>query len=510
VLLGTPLVALALTWREGLNYHLLFQAAIAAKLDTGYRPEWPVVAGVPLAYNYAAHIWLAASSYLSGIPLENVVAYGAPALLLYCSAAALASLAYFAGLSGWIVGLVVCCVFWYAGQAPIGARLFGIAITWPSVLLIGSLLAFSASLILIMALSEWFSVPDRQRKAGTYVFAFLVMLVVVGSRAPGAIVLLCAASFLIFCEIVFQKRLNFSSLGMLAVLSVAVGFGLVSFLGYGTSFNPSGETKILTSPFLYLANYNFFWLPTLLIAKGVAPVWAGVTQFALLVIVQAGFLTPFLAWRISASRRLCSPLEVLLFGAGLACIAAVFFLESGGGSQFTILHYSTLAFSLLGGIALSEAIGARTRRFFAAVTIASILALVQITELPFHALSGIALRLAPASSPERRLTRLCDSEPNGDSTELVVPAGASVVLPANVGICQRLRFTIKNPRANSYVEEFLRHIAEWETSLKSELTDKVALLDKGPAVLAATLPSPSYVMVSRGAQIALERHDSDR
>jgi hypothetical protein len=31
VLLGTPLVALALTWREGLNYHLLFQAAIAAK-----------------------------------------------------------------------------------------------------------------------------------------------------------------------------------------------------------------------------------------------------------------------------------------------------------------------------------------------------------------------------------------------------------------------------------------------------------------------------------------------
>ncbi len=291
---------------------------------------------------------------------------------------------------------------------------------------------------------------------------------------------------------------------------VAVGFGLVSFLGYGTSLNPSGETKILTSPFLYLANYNFFWLPTLLIAKGVAPVWAGVTQFALLVIVQAGFLTPFLAWRISASRRLCSPLEVLLFGAGLAGIAAVFFLESGGGSQFTFLHYSTLAFSLLGGIALSEAIGARTRRFFAAVTIASILALVQITELPFHALSGIALRLAPASSPERRLTRLCDSEPNGDSTELVVPAGASVVLPANVGICQRLRFTIKNPRANSYVEEFLRHIAEWETSLKSELTDKVALLDKGPAVLAATLPSPSYVMVSRGAQIALERHDSDR
>ena len=91
-LLGTVFVSFALTWNGPLHDHLLIQAAIAVKLDTGYRPEWSLVAGVPLAYNYAAHIWLAASSSLTGIPLENVVVYAAPALLLYCSGAALAAL----------------------------------------------------------------------------------------------------------------------------------------------------------------------------------------------------------------------------------------------------------------------------------------------------------------------------------------------------------------------------------------------------------------------------------
>jgi hypothetical protein len=509
-LAGAPIVSLALTWQGPLNFHLLVQAARAAKLDTGFPAESAFVAGVPHAYNYAAHVWLAASSYLTGIPIENVVVYVAPALLLYCSASALAALGYYAGLRGWIVGLVVCCAFWYAGLTPIGARLFGRAFTWSAVAVIGPLLAFCASLILIMALSDWFSVPGKQRRGSAYAFAFLVMFVLVGSRAPGAIILLCAVSFLILCEIVVQKRLNFSSLAMAAVLAAAIGLGLVVFLGYGTDFNPDSFTRISATPFPYLATYDFFWLPTLLMTNGVAPNWAGALQFACLAIVQAGFLTPFLLWRISASRRAYSALEALLFGAGVAGIAAVFFLENSGGSQFSFLHYSTLAFSLLGGIALSETTAVRTRQFYAAAAIATVLAAVQIMELPFRALSGMTLRLAPISSPERSIARRCADEPNQDFTERV-PAGESVVLPANVDICQRLRFTIRNPHAKNYVEEWLRQFSEWETPLKYELTGKMDYLREGrPAALAAKLPPPSYVMVRRGAEIALERSDSVR
>ena len=509
-LLGTIVVAFALTWKGTLHDHLLIQAAMAVKLDTGYRPEWSFIAGVPLAYNYAAHIWLAASSSLTGIPLENVVVYAAPALLLYCSVAALAALGYYAGLRGWIVALIVCCAFCYAGTTPIGGQLFARAITWSAVVVIGPLLAFSAALVLVMALSDWFSTPVKQREARTYVFAFLVMLVVVGSRAPGAIVVLGGVAFLVACEIAVQKRLNFSSLGMLAVLVVTVGFGLVAFLGYGTSFHPDSFTTISATPFPYLARYEYFWMPALLIANGVAPDWAGALQFAVLAILQAGFLTPFLIWRLFASRRSYSPLEVLLFGAAVAGLAAIFFLESQGGSHFTFLHYSTIAFSLLGGIALSEVVGARTRAFYAAAAIAGVLAIVQIVEIPFRALSGMVLRLAPVSSPERSIARRCPGEPDRDLTNLVAPAGATVVLARNVEFCQRLRFIIRNPRADHYLEEWLRPFAEWETSFKPALTAKVALLDKGPAVLAASLPAPSYVLVHKGAELVLERHDAAR
>jgi hypothetical protein len=507
-LLGASFVSLAPIWVEGLNPHLLYQAAIAAKLDTGFPPEFPFIAGVPLAYNYAAHVWMTASSYLTGIPIENVVAYAAPALLLYCSAAALASLGFCAGLNAWIVGLVVCCAFWYAGWTPIGSQLFGRAFSWSSVLLIGPLLAFCAFLVLVVALADWFSAPDTQGKVRAYTFAFLVMLVVVASRAPGAIILLCAVSFFIFWETVIQRRLNFFSLGMLAVLAVATFLGLVVFLRYGSNFSPGGFTKISPTPFPYLASYSFFWLPPLLIAKGIAPVWVGVLQFAILVFGLAGFLTPFLAWRISASPRSCLPLEVLLFGAGMAGLAAIFFLESPGGSHFTFLHYSTLAFTLLGGIALSKITAMRTRQFYAAVAIAGVLALVQIREIPFRALPGMIQRLAPATSPRRMAARQCLGEPPLEKTETALPAGAAVVLPADVDMCARLRLMIQNPQANFYLEESLRLIADWETSLKADLTRKVALLNESPKVLAAALPSPSYVMVRRADQVSLQRADT--
>jgi len=509
-LLGTVFVSFALTWTGALHDHLLIQAAIAVKLDTGYRPEWSLVAGVPLAYNYAAHIWLAASSSLTGIPIESVVVYAAPAVLLYCSAAALAALGYYAGLRGWIVALVVCCAFCYAGTTPVGGQLFARAFTWSAVVVIGPLLAFSAALVLVMALSDWFSTPVKERDARTYAFALLVMLVVVGSRAPGAIIVLGAVAFLIACEIAVRKRLNFSSLGMFAVLAVTAGFGMVAFLGYGTSFHPGSFTKVSATPFPYLASYEYFWLPALLIAKGIAPDWAGALQFAVLAILQAGFLTPFLIWRLSASRRSYSPLEVLLFGAGVAGLAAMFFLESQGGSHFTFLHYSTIAFSLLGGIALSEVVGDRTRAFYAATAVAGVLAILQIVEIPFRALPGMALRWAPVSSPERSSARQCPGEPDRDLTNLVAPAGAAVVLARNVEFCQRLRFIIRNPRADHYLEEWLRPFAEWETSFKPALTAKVELLDKGPAVLAASLRAPSYLLVRKGAELALERHDAAR
>ena len=406
--------------------------------------------------------------------------------------------------------MVVCCAFCYAGTTPIGGQLFARAFTWSAIVVIGPLLAFSAALVLVMALSDWFSAPVKERDRRTYAFALLVMLVVVGTRAPGAVVVLGAVAFLIACEFVVRKRLIFSSLGMFAVLAVIVAFGLVAFLGHATSFHPGSFTKISATPFFYLASYEYFWLPAVLIAKGIPPVWTGVLQFAVLAIFQAGFLAPFLIWRLSASRRSYSPLEALLFGAGAAGLAAMFFLESQGGSHFTFLHYSTITFSLLGGIALSEIVGARTPAFYAAVAIAGVLAVLQVAEIPFRALSGMALRFAPVSSPERRLARQCVGEPDRDLTKLVAPAGASVVLAKNVEFCQRLRFIIRNPRADHYLEEWLRPFAEWETSFKPALTAKVALLDKGPAALAASLRAPSYVLVHKGDELALERHDVAR
>lgn len=510
VLVAIPIISLALTWSGPLNDHLLIQASIAAKLDEGYRPEFSLVGGVPLAYNYAAHIWLAASSYLTGISLEHLVAYAAPALLLYCAAAALASLGYYAGLSGWIIALVVCCVFGDAGFPLIGARLFARAFTWPSVLLIGPLLAYSAFLVLVMALSDWFSTRDEPRNGGMYGFVFLVTLVLVGCRAPGGVVLFCAVFFLILCEMVVQRRLNFASLGMLAVSSVAVGFGLVVFLGYGTRFAPGSFTKISATPFSYLADYDYFWLPGVLVRNGVNPKWAGALQFAVFTIFQAGFFTPFLVWRIASLRRSYSPLEVLLIGAAMAGVAAVFFLESPGGSHFTFLYYSTIAFSLLGAIAFMEVIGTRTRRFYAAAAVAGMLATAQIIEFPFGALSGVAARWAPPSSQARRIAQRCDGESLRDIVLPAVPAGASVVLPANIGLCQILRFTIRNPHANNYTKRWLSLYANFESSIKPELERKLDLLDKGPATLAANLPSPSYVMVSKGDELAVDRVDTNR
>ena len=509
VLAATPIISLGLTWSGPLHDHLLIQASIASKLDEGYRPEFSLAAGVPLAYNYAAHIWLSASSFLTGISLEHLVAYSGPALLLYCAAAAFASVAFYAGLSGWVVALVICCVFWDAGFPMIGARLFARAFTWPSVLLIGPLLAYSAFLALVMALADWFSTPEEPRSGRMYAFAFLIMLVLVGCRAPGGLVLLCAVSFLILFEVVIQRRLNFASIGMLAVLSAAVGFALVFFLGYGTRFDAGGFTKISAAPFSYLGNYTYFWLPGVLERNGVNPKLAGALQFAVFTIFQAGFFAPFLAFRVTTLRRPHSSLELLLIGTAMAGIGAVFFLESPGGSHFTFLYYSTLAFSLLGASAFAEVIGRRSRRFYPAVAIAGLLATAQIVELPFRALGGIAARWAPPSSQARQVAQRCVGESLRDIVLPAVPAGASVVLPADIGLCQILRFTIRNPNANNYTARWLSLFSDWETSLKPDLKRKLELLGKGPATLAANLPSPSYVIVIKGDELAADRVDAN-
>jgi hypothetical protein len=506
-LLGAPLVSFALIWVEGLNPHLLYQAAISAKLDAGYPPEFPFIAHVPLAYNYVAHVWMTAASYITGIPIENIVVYSAPALLIYSSAAGLAAVALYAGVGVWISGLVVTCAFWYAGWTPIGAQLFGRAFTWSAILLVGPLMAFCAALVLIVALAEWFSNPDKQQKTSAYVFAFLVTLIVTGSRAPGALILICAVSGFVLWEMVFKRRFNWFSVGMVVVMAAATGLGLIVFLRYGSAFDMGGFTKISATPFAYLGSFSFFWLPKLLIAKGLAPYWAGVVQFVILIILQAGLLTPFLFWSINRP-RLYSPIEVLLLGAGVAGIGAIFFLESPGGSHLSFFHYTTLAFTLLGGIALSKIASMRTRQFYAALATACVLAFVQVREIPFRALSGMVYRLASATSPKRMVTRQCPGEPRLETTESALPDGATVVLPADLDMCARLRLMIHNPRANFYLEESLRLIAEWDTSLKPDLARKVALLNSGPKALAAALPAPSYVMVRRGEQVGLDRVDS--
>jgi hypothetical protein len=296
---------------------------------------------------------------------------------------------------------------------------------------------------------------------------------------------------------------------MVVVMVAATVAGLIVFLRYGSNFDPGGFTKISATPFAYLGSYSFFWLPPLLIAKGFTPYWAGVVQFIALIILPAGFLMPFLFWEIKQP-SLYLPLEVLLLGAGIAGIGAIFFLESPGGSHFTFLHYTTLAFTLLGGIALSKITAIWTRQFYAALALACVLVFVQIREIPFRALTGVVQRLVPITSPKRMAARECAGEPRLEAKEPGLPAGATVVLPADLDMCARLRLMMHNPQANFYLEESLRLIADWETSLKSDLTRKVALLNAGPKALAAALLPPSYFMARRGDQVTLERVDPVR
>ncbi len=126
---------------------------------------------------------------------------------------------------------------------------------------------------------------------------------------------------------------------------------------------------------------------------------AGMAAFLLIAAFQAGFLLPTLIYELrDVARRGATNAQILLLGASMAGIAAVFLTWAPGNSHLTFLHYTNICSSMLGaqgaqrilsrGDWVHSAGGPKVMKVIA-ISCAGLLLVLQLAQLPASSLNWL-------------------------------------------------------------------------------------------------------------------------
>ncbi len=342
-LLGGPAKASAL-------FHHAFQGVIAASVAQGWPPPNLTLPDVPLSYHYAVHLWVVAAKMVTGVSIDVLVGRYGPVFMVSTVIFTMFGFCrHVLKLPWWAIYLATSSVFWIFGVPVLSGQVFGTFTPYASILIMspaGGFLVFFVSAALVVRLLE----SEQAVPWHAYVVLAALAFVGVGARAVVAPILFCSLGLLILVGLgrgaTFLRRI------VLMEMAVAVGAvgGLFFFFTLGGDFSGTGFVTFSGQPFSYLTSpyQTMLFLPHTLMSLGVNWLLAGMVTFAVIALFQPGFLTPVFFFDLKHLFKEHRDANILLAGASIAGICAVFLTNAEGYSQFTFLQYSNIAMSIIG------------------------------------------------------------------------------------------------------------------------------------------------------------------
>jgi hypothetical protein len=384
------------------SFHFAFESLIVQDLARGWPPPNLALPDAVLSYNYAAHLWVLAAHENSGVAIEILAARFAPVFLGICAAAQIMVFCrHILRLHWWTTALPVVSVFWIVRAPDIAGRIFGTFTSYSGLLIMSPFFGFLVFFIVVTIICE--DLRHQTRPIGwTAVILALLSFVLTGGRVVGAPVLLCAI-LLLGCSELRRSR-KFPWRTTIYLLACGAGFvaGLFLFFTIGRTMTGLGFGSFTGEPFTYLTDPgrgSFFVVPAWLMALHVPRLLAGMAAFLLIAAFQAGFLLPTLIYELrDVARRGATNAQILLLGASMAGIAAVFLTWAPGNSHLTFLHYTNICSSMLGaqgaqrilsrGDWVHSAGGPKVMKVIA-ISCAGLLLVLQLAQLPASSLNWL-------------------------------------------------------------------------------------------------------------------------
>lgn len=375
-----------------LDSHYVDQATTARMVWHGYPPENAFVEGVPLSYNYAAHLLMAHMTNMWS--LDPVVTVARISPLFFLAILILLTFSFsitVLRLPGWSAALAVISAFWVVGYGPINCRLYGSLLAPPNVRLIGPLCALIAFMVAVRLLSE-IRTATLTRHLGLAILFGCTVFSATGFRGPSGAVLVCTGGFLAILPMFQLKKPDLRAAGMTIAGVGGLYAALSIFFAYGDSISGTSFCKT-SGTFIWLAERgDTFWIAKLMNSSGFSPLISGVATFAVMTLMQSSFLMPGLVHRIKRFQFSRSSVPIAaLFGASIAGVFGSMLTCSDGGSHFSFIHFANLSMTLLGASGLVMLTGQRNHsslktRFltWTALLICGVLAGVSLFEVIYQ------------------------------------------------------------------------------------------------------------------------------
>ncbi|AMJ62724.1 hypothetical protein AXW83_22670 [Bosea sp. PAMC 26642] len=415
--------------------------------------------GTAFSYHYGAHLWLLAAHQALDIPLDVLVArYGPHTLLTTCALSMFAFGQRYLRLPIWAAILALLTFFGTVGVPPTFGNAFAIFAPFSAALLLSPALAF---IVFFATLAAGIELSRAKATPFGLDIAILAALsfVATGARSVAPPILIFAFGALLLRNAVCREPWDWR--GAAHILGLTIGFaaGMYVFYGIGGDISGTGFVRIVW-PLSDLVDKDqfLFTVPVSLLAAGVPTAIAAVAAFVLMVVFQAGALTPgFFFWLI---RRRCTSTrdaQFLLAAAGVAGIFAFSVTVAPGSSHVTFLQYTNICFCLLGALGFAQFAQIlhtpSPRRVAVAIGLsvpALLLFIVQIREMPKGGLTWFYTAPRAAWSviaggkqvPPIKCSRPADSALLADPSVKSENAVVAFVLPPSY--CQEFWWIVEN------------------------------------------------------------------
>jgi len=332
---------------------LVHQGVLMRAVQAGFPPENPLVEGVNLSYNYAAHLMMAHFTKLWGIAPVASVGRIFPILLL--SALLLSTFAFAVEvlrIPMWAALIAMISAFWVVGYGPLNMQLYGALLAPPNIRLIGPLGALVTFLVAVRLISATGTIDGARGTGRALLFGALVFSAT-GYRAPVGPILICSALFVGFLPVLRTERPNIGAIVMAFCGLVGfTGAGFI-FLTFGSNISGTSFASINTTFYWLSERDNIYPLANLLKSFGFTELLVGIVTFLVMAIMQAGFLVPaFIAQIFEFRHKQPSTAVLALIGASIAGICGTMLTSAPGGSHFSFINLANLSMSLLGGCGL--------------------------------------------------------------------------------------------------------------------------------------------------------------
>lgn len=360
LLLSGPLFTRQLDW------HLIFQSAIATSIQRGFPYEWFELVGMPLHYNYLFHSHLAGASAVTRVPVLELAGRSVPFLsLILCLGTT-----YFFAIrhyrSRWIGILVVAQIFGVVGWQTIQTWYLGSGIPLSSALVLSTLVSFPIFFTTVSLASD--ALRERHFPRRPLLLILLLMWSLAGIRAAGLVAFGFGVGFIALVRVVKARRSAVRPALLLACSLLVFSSGLFVFYGAGSPYGTTGFMELVSGPWASFGRpfRSLAWFESL----GLPTYAAGIAAFLLCLLGQVTFLLPgLLAAAIlrSESRHGLDPFWV---GTILCGGVFLFFTAASGHSHFTFMYYGHFGMAFLGAAGLLALLRARRFPAFRAISLA--------------------------------------------------------------------------------------------------------------------------------------------